>query len=135
MSCQFGLALEPGRQVASVIAESRSVGAHALSTTGGKGPGFRKIRLGIGLGLRAAAEGLKTCGERIEYGRSRLEACFRAVAEHHPDVCLLDLYLPERENGLQAAQVIRRSHPDTLILIMSGVADPLILSRAIDIGV
>ncbi len=79
MSCQFGLALEPGRQVASVIAESRSVGAHALSTTGGKGPGFRKIRLGIGLGLRAAAEGLKTCGERIGYSRSRLGACWRSL--------------------------------------------------------
>jgi hypothetical protein len=73
MSCQFGLALEPGRQVASVIAESRSAGAHVLLTTGGKGPGFRKIRLvGVGLGLRAAAGGLKTCGERIEYSRSRL---------------------------------------------------------------
>lgn len=79
MSCQFGLALEPGRQVASVIAESRSAGAHALLTTGGKGPGFRKIRLGIGLGLRAAAGGLKTCGERIEYSRSRLGACWRSL--------------------------------------------------------
>jgi len=72
MSCQFGLALEPGRQAASVIAESRSAGAHALLTTGGKGPGFRKILLGIGLGLCAAAGGLNTCGERIEYSRSRL---------------------------------------------------------------
>ena len=72
MSRQFGLALEPGRQVASVIAESRSGGAHAVLTTGDKGPGFRKIRLGIGLGPRAAAGGLQTCGERIEYSRSRL---------------------------------------------------------------
>lgn len=80
MSCQFGLALEPGRQVASVIAESRSAGAHVLLTTGGKGPGFRKIRLvGVGLGLRAAAGGLKTCGERIEYSRSRLGACWRSL--------------------------------------------------------
>jgi hypothetical protein len=72
MSCQFGLAFEPGRQVASVIAESRSAGAHALLTAGGKGLGFRKILLGIGLGLCAAAGGLNTCGERIEYSRSRL---------------------------------------------------------------
>lgn len=78
MSCRLGFSLEPGRQVASVIAESRSVGARALLTTGGRGPGFRKIRLGIGLGLRAAAGGLKTCGERIGYSRSRLGACWRS---------------------------------------------------------
>jgi hypothetical protein len=58
--------------VASVIAESRSAGAHALLTTGGNGPGFKKILLGIGLGLCAAAGGLNTCGECIEYSRSRL---------------------------------------------------------------
>ncbi len=63
------------------------------------------------------------------------EDCVRAVAEHHPDVCLLDLYLPGREDGLQAAQAIRAGYPDTLILILSGVTDPLILSRAIDLGV
>ena len=79
MGCQFGFAFEPGRQVASAIAEPRSVGVHALSTTGGKGPRFRKIRLGIGLGPRAAAGGLKTCGERIEYSRSRRGACWRSL--------------------------------------------------------
>jgi hypothetical protein len=80
MSCQFGLALEPGRQVASVIAEPRSAGAHTLLTTGGNGPGFKKIRLGIGLGLRAAARGLQTCGERIEYSRSRLGSMLAILA-------------------------------------------------------
>lgn len=61
--------------------------------------------------------------------------CVAAVAEQHPDVCLLDLHLPGQENGLHAAQVIRRDYPDTLVLILSGVADPVILSRAIDLGV
>lgn len=61
--------------------------------------------------------------------------CVAAVAEHCPDVCLLDLYLPGREDGLAAARIIRARHPDTLILILSGVADPLILSKAIELGV
>jgi DNA-binding NarL/FixJ family response regulator len=63
------------------------------------------------------------------------EECVRAVAEDRPDVCLLDLYLPGREDGLQAAQAIRAGYPETLVLILSGMADPLILSRAIDLGV
>jgi len=33
------------------------------------------------------------------------------------------------------AETIRAGHPDTLVLILSGVADPLILSRAIELGV
>lgn len=61
--------------------------------------------------------------------------CVAAVAEHCPDVCLLDLYLPGREDGLEAARIIRARHPDTLILILSGVADPVILSKAIELGV
>jgi DNA-binding NarL/FixJ family response regulator len=85
--------------------------------------------------IESLAVALQARGHDVRAAATTPEECVRAVAEHHPDVCLLDLYLPERENGLQAAQVIRRSHPDTLILIMSGVADPLILSRAIDIGV
>lgn len=61
--------------------------------------------------------------------------CVAAVAEHRPDICLLDLYLPGREDGLEAARIIRARHPGTQILILSGVADPLTLSRAIDLGV
>jgi two-component system, NarL family, nitrate/nitrite response regulator NarL len=63
------------------------------------------------------------------------EECISAVAEHHPDVCLLDLYLPGKEDGLRTAKIIRADHPDTQVLILSGVADPVILSQAIDLGV
>lgn len=63
------------------------------------------------------------------------EECLRAVAKAHPDVCLLDLYLPGREDGLETARAIRTGHPDTQVLILSGVADPLVLSKAIDLGV
>jgi two-component system, NarL family, nitrate/nitrite response regulator NarL len=63
------------------------------------------------------------------------EGCMKAVAEKQPDVCLLDLYLPGREDGLRTAQAIRTRHPDTQVLILSGVADPLVLSKAIDLDV
>ena len=85
--------------------------------------------------IESLAVALQARGHDVLAAVTTPEECVRAVAEHHPDVCLLDLYLPGRENGLQAAQVIRRDYPDTLILILSGVADPVILSRAIDLGV
>ncbi|MGZ3675773.1 MAG: response regulator [Ktedonobacterales bacterium] len=63
------------------------------------------------------------------------EDCLRAIDKHRPDVCLLDLYLPGREDGLQTAQAIRENYPETQVLILSGVADPLVLSRAIDLDI
>jgi two-component system, NarL family, nitrate/nitrite response regulator NarL len=63
------------------------------------------------------------------------EECLKAVANTQPDVCLLDLCLPRREDGLETAQAIRAEHPDTQVVILSGVADPVVLSRAIDLGV
>jgi two-component system, NarL family, nitrate/nitrite response regulator NarL len=63
------------------------------------------------------------------------EECLKAVAEARPEVCLLDLYLPGREDGLETARAIRTSHPDTQVLILSGVADPPVHCRAIDSGV
>ncbi len=58
-----------------------------------------------------------------------------AVAAHDPDVCLLDLCLPDAENGLHVARTIAQHHPRTKVLILSGVADPQMLSEAMDTGI
>jgi two-component system, NarL family, nitrate/nitrite response regulator NarL len=58
-----------------------------------------------------------------------------AVAEHDPDVCLLDLCFPDAENGLDAARAIAEHHPSTKVLVLSGVGDPQKLSEAVGIGV
>jgi two-component system, NarL family, nitrate/nitrite response regulator NarL len=58
-----------------------------------------------------------------------------AVAAHDPDICLLDLRFPEAENGLDAARTITQHHPGTKVLVLSGAADPQMLSEAMDIGV
>jgi two-component system, NarL family, nitrate/nitrite response regulator NarL len=57
-----------------------------------------------------------------------------AVAEHRPDVCLLDVRFPDG-SGLDAAEAIRRGQPDTKILILSCLSDPAVLSEAKKIGV
>jgi two-component system nitrate/nitrite response regulator NarL len=78
---------------------------------------------------------LQARGHDVLEATTTPEECLTAVATAHPDVCLLDLYLPGREDGLETARAIRKSHPDTQVLILSGMADPLILSKAIDLGV
>ena len=57
-----------------------------------------------------------------------------AVAAHRPDACLLDLRFPDGD-GLDAAQVILRCHPETKIVLLSCVTDPAVLSEAKKIGV
>ena len=57
-----------------------------------------------------------------------------AVAANRPDACLLDLRFPDG-SGLDVARAIRRSHPDTKIVVLSCVTDPAVMSEAKKIGV
>ncbi len=56
-----------------------------------------------------------------------------AVAAHQPDVCLLDLCLPDG-NGLDAAREMRQCRPETKIVILSCLTDPATVSEARKIG-
>src|SRR6202034_1407478 len=49
------------------------------------------------------------------------EALLTAVAEHHPDVTVVDVRMPPRytDEGLRAAIAIRRDHPETGVLVFS----------------
>ncbi len=85
--------------------------------------------------VESLAVALQAQGHDVLAATTTPEECARAVAESHPDVCLLDLYLPGPEDGLRVAETIRAGYPDTLVLILSGVTDPLILSSAIELGV
>jgi two-component system, NarL family, nitrate/nitrite response regulator NarL len=85
--------------------------------------------------VESLAVALQARGYDVRAATTTPEACLHAIAEHQPDVCLLDLGLPEREDGLHVTQVIRAVHPRTLVLLLSGMADPLTLSRAIHLGV
>ena len=57
-----------------------------------------------------------------------------AVAANRPDACLLDLCFPDG-SGLDVARAIRRSHPETKIVVVSCVSDPAVMSQAKKIGV
>ena len=85
--------------------------------------------------VESLATAFQARGHEVVAATTTAEECVREVAEKHPDVCLLDLYLPGPEDGLEAARTIRAKHAGTKVLILSGVADPLTLARVIDLGV
>lgn len=57
-----------------------------------------------------------------------------AVTANRPDACLLELRFPDG-NGLDVARAIRRSVPETKIVIFSRTTDPAEVSEAKKIGV
>ena len=50
----------------------------------------------------------------------------RLVDEHHPEVVVTDIRMPpgHADDGLRAAEEIRRRHPETAILVLSQYAEP-----------
>jgi len=57
-----------------------------------------------------------------------------AVVKNRPDACLLDLRFPDG-SGLDVARAIRRSVPETKIVVFSRITDPAVVSEAKKIGV
>ena len=57
-----------------------------------------------------------------------------AVVKNRPDACLLDLRFPDG-SGLDVARTIRRSVPETKIVVFSRITDPAVVSEAKKIGV
>jgi two-component system, NarL family, nitrate/nitrite response regulator NarL len=85
--------------------------------------------------VQSLAVALRARGFDVLAAVSTPGECLRAVVRDRPDVCLLDLYLPRWEDGLETAQAIQVGCPATRVLILSGVTDPLVLSAAINLGV
>jgi DNA-binding NarL/FixJ family response regulator len=56
------------------------------------------------------------------------------IESRRPSVALLDVRMP-RMGGIQVAERVRRSSPDTAILLYTGYGDRAVLSEALDVGV
>lgn len=59
------------------------------------------------------------------------EDLLRLVAEHEPDVALVDIRMPphHRDEGLVAARRIRQTHPTTAVLLLSQYIEPRYAQR------
>jgi DNA-binding NarL/FixJ family response regulator len=70
-------------------------------------------------GVRSALEqaGLTVVGEAAD----GIQALAQAAA-HHPDVVLMDLFMPQMD-GIQATRILRRRQPDTPVVLWSGDDD------------
>lgn len=55
-----------------------------------------------------------------------LDSLLRAVEETHPDVVLTDIRLPptETDEGIRAAALVRETHPETGVVILSQYHEP-----------
>ncbi|MEV4762366.1 response regulator transcription factor [Micromonospora chokoriensis] len=64
---------------------------------------------------------LTSNGHEVVEAVADAEQLLRAVAEHRPDLALLDVRMPptHSDEGLRAALVIRRQQPDTAVLVLS----------------
>lgn len=85
--------------------------------------------------VESLAVALRSRGCEVLAATTTPAECLAVVAERGPDVCLLDLYLPRPEDGLETARAIRAAQPETRVLLLTGMVDPLSAAQAIDVGV
>lgn len=72
--------------------------------------------------LRAGIERLLTdAGHEVLAGVDTAEGLLRAVAEHEPDLAVVDVRMPPTftDEGVRAAVVLRAQHPATAVLVLS----------------
>jgi DNA-binding NarL/FixJ family response regulator len=66
--------------------------------------------------LLSAADGVEVVATAVD-----LPGLLAAVDEHEPDVVLTDLRMPpgHRDEGIQAGRLLRSTHPDTAVVLLS----------------
>ncbi|HEX9824090.1 MAG TPA: EAL domain-containing protein [Actinomycetota bacterium] len=64
---------------------------------------------------------------------SNVRDALAAVAEHTPDVVLMDYQLPDGD-GVQATRSIKAEHPDTKVIMISSFTSEEVLAGALDAG-
>lgn len=86
------------------------------------------VRYGISTYLSSAKD-INIVGEA-----SSGEECLTIFKKEHPDICLLDIGMPDK-NGIETAKSIRELDPDIKILILSMHIDRQLLREVLEAGI
>ncbi len=64
------------------------------------------------------------------------ESLLEAVDEHEPDVVLTDIRMPpsETDEGIEVAALLRESHPDTGVVVLSQYSEPAYVLKLLESG-
>lgn len=83
--------------------------------------------------VEAFATALRAHGHDVVALATTPEDGYRAVMEHAPEVCVLDLFFPGG-SGLDAARKITAANPSCKVLILSARSDPDLIMAALNAG-
>jgi len=83
--------------------------------------------------VEAFATALRSHGHEVVALATTPEDGYRAVMEHEPEVCVLDLFFPGG-SGLDAASKITSANPACKVLILSARSDPELIVAALAAG-
>lgn len=86
------------------------------------------LRYGISTFL-SSADSIEIVGEA-----SSGEECIKLFKKTHPDVCVLDISMPDK-NGIETTKAIREIDPDVKVLILSMHIDKVLLDKVLEAGI
>lgn len=86
------------------------------------------LRYGISTFL-SSADNIEIVGEA-----SSGEECIELFKEKKPDVCVLDISMPDKD-GIETTKAIREIDPDVKVLILSMHIDKVLLDKVLEAGI
>jgi DNA-binding NarL/FixJ family response regulator len=73
-------------------------------------------------------------GVRIVAETDRLDTLKALIAEHSPDVLILDYHMPGGDTGATASY-LRQRYPEMKLVMLTGAQSPVVLKQLTDLGV
>jgi DNA-binding NarL/FixJ family response regulator len=83
----------------------------------------------------ALADALESHHELNAVAVTTADECVAALGSYLPDTCVLEVCLPEAEDGLRLISEIRDRFPDTTVVVASDASDPGTVAKAKDLGI
>ena len=84
----------------------------------------------------ALADALASCDDDLKaVAVTDADECIAAVCNYAPDMCVLDVHLPEAADGLYVMREIRSRFPGTAVVVVGDASDPGIVAMAKKLGI